>query len=327
MIRLLYIGDLHIRGTNPRNRLDDYKEALIAKLREVYQMAKRHDVKAILCAGDIFDRPEVSTGVLLEFADVFAESPVPIYTTPGNHDIYGYNLSTYWRTSLALLERLVPQLTVVQDRNDFIALRGGGEVNVAVSFSPFDSQIDRDGFGYSPGTEPPSDYFKVHVAHGMLLDHTPPFDRFTLVQDVQTTADLVLTGHDHIGYGIYERFDGKVFVNCGSLTRLAASVGEMERDIQALLITIGSNKQKKLQLIKLESAKPGSEILDRSKIEAEAKRQYAMEQFSALIQTQTGEAVLLDIDSIVEQIADAEGLKADVVKIALQKINEAKATI
>ena len=26
MVKFLFVGDLHLRGTNPRNRIDDYKE-------------------------------------------------------------------------------------------------------------------------------------------------------------------------------------------------------------------------------------------------------------------------------------------------------------
>ena len=53
----------------------------------------------------------------------------------------------------------------------------------------------------------------------------------------------------------------------------------------------------------LQSAKPGEEVLDRSRIEAEKKRAYAMEEFASLIQTETGEDVLVDINTIVESIA------------------------
>ena len=101
---------MHIRGTNPRNRKDNYKEALIAKFREIFALAKYKGVTAIIQPGDTFDRPEVTTSVLLEFAKVLKESPVPIYTTAGNHDIYGYNLATYERTSLRVLELIVPRL-------------------------------------------------------------------------------------------------------------------------------------------------------------------------------------------------------------------------
>ncbi|MDJ1630995.1 hypothetical protein QNN00_14240 [Bacillus velezensis] len=120
-----------------------------------------------------------------------------------------------------------------------------------------------------------------------MLDHTPPFDRFTLIKDVETTADLVLTGHDHTGYGIYERADGKTFVNCGAICRLSASQTEITRKIEVLLIDI-QNRKYDLELIPLQSAKPGEEILDRSAIEREQERQYAMEEFASLIQSNTG---------------------------------------
>lgn len=334
MIKLLTVGDPHIRGTNPRNRLDDYKQATKKKIAEVFTLAAVHEVDAIILPGDILDRPEVSTGVLLEFADLLAESPVKIFTTPGNHDLYSYNIDTYSRTSLAVMERIVPQLTVSKRPGDPYYLEKDDTV-VQLTFTPYSSEIDRNGYGYSHEVEdltnkaaayetitgePYQGPFKVHVAHGMLLDHTPPFDRFTLVQEVETNADIVITGHDHTGYGIYKRPDGKTFINLGSLTRLSASQAEIERTIQVGLITI-VGKDYEIEPIPLQTAKPGAEVLDRSRIEAEQKRQYAMEAFSTLIQTDTGEAAV-DVDAIIETIAKQEGLNEEVIKIALEKIAE-----
>lgn len=325
MPKFLWTGDWHLRGTSPRNRKDDYAESVKQKLREIFELAQEQQVTSILAAGDTWDRPEVSTGVLLDFADVLTECPVPIYTTAGNHDIYGYNLSTYRRTSLALLERLVPNFHVINDPAQAVMFK---DAAVQITFTPYSGYIDRDGYGYSPeGIAAETDgLFKIHVAHGMLLDHEPPFDRFTLVQEVATKADLVLTGHDHIGYGLFKRKDGKTFLNCGSLTRLSASVSEIERTIQIALITVEGAKCD-VKLIPLKSAKPGAEVLDRSHIEAEQKRQYAMESFSTLIETGTGEKVLVDIESIVEAIAKREQLAPEIVTLALNKINEQRVNV
>lgn len=333
MIRLLYFGDPHIRGANPRNRTDDYKLTLKTKLLEIFALAKLHKVDAIVQPGDTFHSPEVSSGVLLEFADLLSQSPVPIYTTPGNHDLYSYNLDTYGRTSLAVLERLVPQLVVARHPGDPFFLEKDGTV-VQLTFTPYSSAMDRDGYGYShdvgkvamvPGAPDP---YGIHVAHGMLLDHSPPFDmRHTLIQDVKTNADMVLTGHDHTGYGIFRRFDGTIFCNPGSLTRMSASQAEIERPIQAALIEVDqvngvkyNRPQGEITLIKLESARPGEEVLDRSKIEAEAKRQYAMESFASLVQGANGETALLDVESIIESIAKLQDFEPEVVRLALEKI-------
>ncbi|WP_371366252.1 hypothetical protein SRRS_06940 [Sporomusa rhizae] len=326
-MKFLFVGDLHLRGTNPRNRIDDYKEAVKAKLREVFALAVQHQVKAILCPGDIWDRPEVSIGVLVEFMQVFRECPVDFYTCAGNHDIHGYNLDTYDRTSLRLLAELVPKFHVIHE--DSVWFNDGifANCNVAVSFSPYSGKMDREGYGYDYPHDVGESLLRIHIAHGMLLDHTPPFDRFTLIQDVQTTADLILTGHDHHGFGIYRRADGKVFCNPGSLTRISASTGEMERPIQVALIDVHDKTDFTIDLLPLKSAKPGSEVLDRSKIEADQKRQYAMEEFAALIQTGTGEKVLLNINDIVESIAATEKLAPEVVQKTLAKIHEQQANL
>lgn len=251
------------------------------------------------------------------------ESPVPIYTTAGNHDIYGYNLDTYNRTSLRVLELIVPQLEVINDNTKNVELVDGDTV-VNLSFQPYSQEIDKDGFGYSP-QDPVEESFMIHTAHGMLLDHDPKvFDRFTYIGDVKTDADLVLCGHDHLGFGIYERSDGKTFLNCGSLTRLSASEAEISRAVRVALITVENNELKDIELIPLRSAKIGEEVLDRSKIEAEQKRAYAMEEFSSLIQDKEGNKAVVDVNAIIEAIAEKEKYEPDVVELALEKIAEAK---
>ncbi|MFJ5716581.1 exonuclease SbcCD subunit D [Neobacillus sp. NPDC093127] len=324
MTKLLWTGDWHLRGTTPRNRTDNYKEAIKEKLLEIFNLAKYRQVDAIVTAGDTFHTPEVATGVLLEFAELLEKSPVPILTTAGNHDIYGYNLDTYNRTSLRVLEKLVPQLTVFNDPSKAVI---SGD-NAVLSFTPYSAEIDKNGYGYSPEyVRNYDDRLKIHVAHGMLLDHTPPFDRYTYIGDVDTAADLVLTGHDHTGYGIYKRSDGKTFVNCGAICRLSASQQEINRKVEVLLIDVKSKTDFDLELIPLQSAKPGEQILDRSAIEAQNERQYAMEEFATLIKATNGEKVLVDINAIIEAIADKENYRPDVVRKALDKIAQAKESL
>lgn len=317
MKHVLYVGDLHIRGTNPRNRTDDYAIALYEKIAEVHQLAITHNVEAILCAGDIFDTAEVSISVLLRAVEQFRKAPVPWYTTPGNHDIFSYNLETYQRTSLRLLEMLVPQFHVILSP-DHITKLGGADV----TFTPFSAKVDVDGYGYSPEAVG-SGVCKIHVAHGMLLDHVPPFDHYTLIKDVETKADLVLCGHEHTGFDVFKRADGVQFVNCGSLTRLTASRSDIERDIKVALISFSLEEPTpKVELIKLQSAAKGSEVLDRSRIEAAQERQYTMSNFAAKIETHTKGRALLDINDIIDVVASTESYAPEVVAKTKELIDQ-----
>ena len=38
---------------------------------------------------------------------------------------------------------------------------------------------------------PEGNHIGVHIAHGMLLDHRPPFDRYSDLYKVNTTADII----------------------------------------------------------------------------------------------------------------------------------------
>lgn len=324
MVKFLFVGDWHLRGSSPRNRTDDYTEAAKVKLREVFKIAVEQEVDAILQPGDIFDRPEVSISVLLDFAEVLRESPVDIYCTIGNHDIYGYNVDSYYRTSLRLLEMLVPQLTVIKSAADKPIYMAKGKYKVYLTATPYSREMDINGYGYSPDVEyVDKDAIGVHIAHGMLLDHKPPFDRYSDLYKVDTKASIILTGHDHMGYGIYKRSaDSKLFVNPGSLLRMSASVGEITRRVRVAIVKIDDIKGTyDADFVELESAKPGEEVLDRSKIEEEKQRQYAMENFSALIQGHTGSKVLLDINQIIDQVAAEEQYNPNVVQTALQIID------
>ena len=319
MSKFIFVGDLHLRGNNPRNRIDDYQEAADMKLREILRGADDLNADAILIPGDVWDRPEVAIGVLLHYAKILNTSPCPIYTTIGNHDIYGYNLSTYERSSLKLLELLVDKLHVLGP-SDVEYVNGA-----YITATPYSGDMDIDGYGYGGPLpeETDDDIPRIHLAHGMLLDHKPPFDRYTLIDDCKTSADLVLVGHDHLGFGVHKRKDGKIFCNPGALMRMSASINEIERPVQVAIITIDDTTWLKfaridIQLMPLECAKPGDEVLDRSKIDEAKARQYAMDNFSTLIQSHTGQKVIADVNQIVEEIAKQGEYAPEVVKTALE---------
>jgi exonuclease SbcD len=318
-IKLLFTGDWHIRGNNPRNRIDDYKAAVFKKLREVFHIAEDGQVLGIIMPGDVFDGIEVSIRLLLEVARLLNESPVTIYATLGNHDMEGYNTESWNRSSLKLLTLICPKLVVcwaLEAPQFFDAPEAMKDV--AVTFTPYSGRMDVDGYGYSPAVVCPKS-IRIHVAHGMLLDHDPPFDRYTNIKTVKTEAHIVLTGHDHVGYGIFRRADGVIFCNPGSLTRKEASISEMNRTVQLALVTVWGD-QYDVKLIPLNSARPSEEVLDRTSIEAVKLRSYSMDNFTATMRDAMGNRVAVNVESIIELISIQYEIEPEVVTLALEQI-------
>lgn len=318
MAKLLITGDWHLRGSTPRNRTDDYREASKLKILEIFEIAKRDKVDAIICPGDIWNSPEVSIAVLLEFSKLLSESPVPIHTTPGNHDLFGYNLQSYERSSLKLLELLTPNFNVHLDPTKPVVIG-----DMVLSFQPYSSEVDVYGFGYDVPveiTERYPNHKKLKVTHGYCMLNAPIWDRYTLIGECVTTADMVINGHDHKGHRVFERSDGKLFCNPGALMRMDASVQNIDRQIEVAIVgTEGGDLH--YGFVPITTAKPGDEVLDRSRIEAENQRRAAMDSFKVLIEAKTGGKALVDINQVVQEIAAAEGIAPEVVEIALEKVN------
>lgn len=318
-MKILFCGDWHIRGNNPRARVDDYRETIKGKLRQVFQLAKSYGVRYIVTPGDTFDRPDVAVAVILEFAAVLDESPVPIITTAGNHDLFGHNPDSFGRSSLAVLAAILrDKLKVIMHPQQVHRGIIGQRVDKKLySFTaiPFSPQVDRDGFGYCPGFRAAENETLVHISHGMLLDHVPPWEKFTLVEDVQTQADIVLAGHDHLGFGVIKRRDGKIFVNPGGLMRISAAVAEINRLVQVAVIDLDT---KDVKLVPLQ-VQPGEKVLDRSHLEQAAAREESMRGFTEILD-QSAELKLLDLTEIVERLSKAEDLPDHVRDEALARL-------
>lgn len=198
-MKFLYFTDLHIKGINPGKRKDVYSVAILKKLMEIRYVIDQEKVNFVVIGGDLFDLPKVSNQLLGEVAKIIKSWKVRVFVVPGNHDVYGQNISTLPHTSLGILVNAGVVSIMSRDtspvyvgkRNDpnypLVAFTGQEyypEIDTGVND---DYQIERSVADYN-----------VLVAHGMLLEKPfHPDVPFTLIQDVTTDANLVLSGHYH----------------------------------------------------------------------------------------------------------------------------------
>jgi DNA repair exonuclease SbcCD nuclease subunit len=215
-MKFLFFTDPHIRTISPRYRKDNFYETILKKLEWVRETGEKHDVEAYICGGDWLDRPDIPYATLSGLAEVLSKFNKKIYTVLGNHDIYGYNPSTHIRTALSVLRAsgLIHRLS-----QDPIILEDGG-VKVGISGVDAHYFLDRNGrvSDYTdvkivPGAT------RIHVVHGFLAKKAWPEIPMTEIKSViNTNADILLTGHDHSGFGVHAE-NNRLICNPGALGR------------------------------------------------------------------------------------------------------------
>ncbi len=323
MVKFIVCGDLHYRAVTPRARLDNFQEALARKLHEVYSLASRHEARAIIIPGDVFDSPSPGWGTAAELGLTLQAAPCPVLAISGNHDIWAGNPGSKHRTAFGMLSKL----GIIYDvSEDVYECSKDTQVPIFITGNGFTVETDTElGKGqFNPWWQAElGQAVIIHLVHSMLMEHSPGFEiRHTLISQVDTSAQVIISGHEHLGFGVKRREDGVLFINPGALCRLSAHHAEIERQVQVALLTVKDGKCD-AELIPLKSAAPGHEVLSRVHLEAEAERSERLERFLALLASE-GESKFLEVREIVEDIAARENLPGEVKAEALRRIGKAR---
>jgi len=317
-LKILFFTDTHIRGTTPKNRKDDLFDTLEKKINEIVQISNSNNVDFVLHGGDLFDRPDVSVSIVSRFVTILNKFKAPIYIISGNHDVYGHNPQTIYRTMLGLFNAM--GIIHLIDEGEVIFLKKDN-ITVQLTGQPYIYSIDEkiNINKYKVEKIDKRVDFSIHMVHGMLLDR--PFIKgipYTLIDDIKDTkADITLAGHYHSGFGIIKS-DDKYFVNPGSIIRITNSLREIERIPQVVMITLEDNI--KIELIPLKSALPGEEVLNRQEIENFIFKNERLTQFKQSVDS-TANFEKLDINEILLNISLAEEVSDKVKQEALRRIS------
>ena len=315
-MKLLVVNDTHIRGTTPSRRVDNFKETLLNKLKEIKQISEEENIDIVLHSGDLFDRPDTAPSIVNEFVKLLRDFSMPIYIVAGNHDLYGHNPDTLPRTMLGLL--VASGIVNLLDEDGIIW--ESDNVRVQLTGKSFDYTLDnKNTEAYEVKKKEDIDY-ALHLVHGMLLDKPVFEDGYTLIEDVETEADITITGHYHLGDGIKE-FNDNYFLNPGSIVRVSADLNEISRMPQVALIDL--KKEINIELIKLNSAQKGEKVLDRTELEKQKFREKRLADFNQQISA-AGEFKHFKIDDILDEVANNQNISKNVKEEALNRISQAQ---
>ena len=194
------------------------------------------------------------------------------------------------------------------------------DIKVQLTGQPYvyniDNELNRSNYMVSEISEDVD--YSIHMIHGMLLNK--PFIKgipYTLIDDIKNTkADITLSGHYHSGFGIIN-IDDKYFINPGSLIRITNSLIEIDRIPQVVLIELTETIN--IELINLQTANKGIDVLDRQEIENHIFKSEKLFEFRQSIDTAVN-FEKLEINEILMEVSQAEGVTQEVKEEALKRI-------
>ena len=120
MSNIIFVGDVHLKGSSPISRKDNYAEVILNKIRFIRDYANAIGCTTIIFLGDIFDTVNTSLQYFSHCLSLFKDisnSGIDLYTIVGNHDIRYDSLETLPITPLGILlesgaVRLLDNLTI-----------------------------------------------------------------------------------------------------------------------------------------------------------------------------------------------------------------------
>lgn len=289
-MKFLFMTDTHGRTNSPASRKDDFPSAVLKKMRWCVDKANSEN-RMILHGGDWVNRPDTAPTFISMMAGILGMCKNGVMGILGNHDIYGYNTDSFRRTPMSIVDAC-NQIHILPD-NDTVVLKKDG-LEVYLSGVSSHALLDKGGRTddyYTPRKDKPKavNEIRIHIVHGFLTDHDwPEAVPYTKIQDVlDTDADILLTGHEHTGYGVFTN-NGTTFCNPGALGRVSAAVGDVNRTVQVADIDVfleDGRAKYSVSLVPLPDtiALPADEVLDRERLESEKHAAQQIESFAERI--------------------------------------------
>lgn len=252
--RVMFIGDLHLRFSNPEMRIDSYADEMKDLLVQSFRMAEDEGCEAVVFLGDIFHEHEVHSQIRNQTIDLLRTNPengkpwkFSLHAIMGNHDLKYHNPEMLDQTALGTLSRVGLNIADSIPEHDIFC----GHYQRKIEHVDFSHRKER-----------------IYALHAYVLpQHLASLGHgeYACIDDypVHENCELVITGHYHDGYGIIERDDGVTFVNPGALSRAEATKSNMERSIQVAIVHL--TKKLKVRLEKLDH-KSADQMFDLDRI-------------------------------------------------------------
>ncbi len=307
-MKFIYLQDSHIKGVNPINRIGNYYQDVMTKIKEVIAIAKKMKVHYIIHGGDLFDSSHVSDRMVDDVIDTIEEKRIPFYILPGNHDEIGHSWELSEGSSLAHIFR----------RSDFIRiLNWEADVDNLTWIQGFKyyHNIEEDIKKNGLMCQKKEAKFKIAIIHALITEKPlMPTIMHIPIKDVKTDFDVILVAHNHLQWGILEH-KGVKFVNIGCLGRTGIDEVEIEPTIAYI-----DTETREIELIPLKSAKAGREVFNLEKIELAKAFEGEIDNFIKSLSNVKFQS--LDLRGLVEFLAKENNVEKEPKEELIKRIGD-----
>ena len=241
-MKLLIIGDLHLRYTPPINRTNDFYQDLLNKLKEIKKIQLDNNIEDenVICLGDVFDN------FVVDYAEKIIYDVGPYIKgwtfLIGNHDCKEENGDTRG-TTFGILQKLniikVKQI-ITKDNH------------ILVFFNYYNrNQI----YKYDFNIKEIIDSIKIAFIHDYIVPNKIAkkynIENIVTCENMKTDFDYIFSGHYHYSYDIV--YKNTRFINPGALLRKTIDKDDMMRKVKVILYN--SNSEEKIKYIYLKSCR------------------------------------------------------------------------
>ena len=320
-MKILFMTDTHLTAKSPQSRTDIYETTTLKKFTEIGHIIKNNNVDLVIHGGDMFHTAKVSLRYAGHIAEIIKSWGVPVHVVPGNHDVYGYNLSTIDQTILGLYSRSGVIKLLTRDNPLLVDINGS---TLAIEGQEYYADIDKGNMTDYRIDTVGADY-SLLVTHSMLLPK-PFFPDIphTLIENVVTDANLVLAGHYHPGFDEV-LMNGTYFINPGATIRVESSRMEIPKvmvlDFQE---KPGGGIVAGWDYIKLQSAKPREDVFDIANKLAKKHSNQVVTAFKQDIESIESLKNANSITDMVLAMSSEMQIPKDVSNIAIKHITDAE---
>lgn len=304
MTKFIFYTDFHLTGKRPRSRTDEFPDVQLAKLEEIYKAAITEEVDFMVFGGDFFNTHNVRSYEMITRAIRIIKSvPVMTYSIVGQHDLIGYNQSTYKTSAIAFLEEHCDKYEALWEPMEV----SGNTIIPCHWYDDIDELVKK----YAKKNLQ-SGGKSILLAHKTIAHEALPFNTIQ-TKDIGGDFDLVLSGDWHGGFDQHIISD-TIFYNPGSLSRM--SISDSHRSPQYAVVEIEDDIT--ITPVKLDCASSADEIFEQSFLE-EIKQSATIdtEAFVNKLESLAVDTDVSDIFDLIQKVGSENKIKADVLDYLL----------